>query len=109
MPSTDSITLTPDLPGTLALSPILATSSAIALAVLGLAALLSAVRMAKGPTLADRVIALDMLGSVVLAAIAVDAVRTGQRELLWVAVAMALLLFVGTLAFAFYMRRHPDA
>ncbi len=74
--------------------------TAVAFAGLVLSALLCLVRLARGPSLADRVVALDALVLVVVSGIAVHAVRTGDGTYLDVLVVVALLGFVGTVTVA---------
>lgn len=72
---------------------------------LGVAIVLVTVRLLRGPTLADRVVALDLLGTVTAGAIGLYAVASNQPVHLFVAISIALLLFVGTVAFAWYIER----
>jgi multicomponent Na+:H+ antiporter subunit F len=78
-------------------------TSLIALILLGLALLVSVVRIAIGPTLADRVLALDMMTVVAMGFVGAIAVRTGQFLYLDIAIALALLGFLATIAFARYI------
>lgn len=80
-------------------------SSLIALALLGLALLLSIVRIVIGPTLADRVLALDLMTMVTMGFIGAVAVRTGLMLYLDIAIALALLGFLATVALARYILR----
>jgi multicomponent Na+:H+ antiporter subunit F len=73
--------------------------------VLGLAILLVVFRLLRGPTLPDRVVALDMIGTLAAGAIAVYAVRENQPVFLFVAVVLALVMFVGTVAFGYYLEK----
>lgn len=77
----------------------------VGLPVLGLALLLALVRLAKGPTLADRVVALDLLGTLGISVVAVLALATRVSVYLDVAIVLALLSFLGTVAFAAYLER----
>ena len=77
----------------------------VGLTVLGLALLLTLVRLAKGPTIADRVVALDLLGTLGISVVAVAALATGNAVYLDVAIVLALLAFLGTVAFAAYRER----
>lgn len=74
-------------------------------AMLGVAIVFITIRLLRGPSLADRVIALDLLGTVAAAAIGLHAVARNEPVYLYVAMAIALLLFVGTVAFAYYIER----
>ena len=57
-------------------------------------------RMAMGPSAPDRMVAIDVLGTVVVGVIAILAVMTGKAYLLDVVLVWALVSFVGTLALA---------
>jgi multicomponent Na+:H+ antiporter subunit F len=75
----------------------------LTLTLLSLAALLTFIRLVRGPTLPDRVIALDLIGVLVVCALVVVAASTGQRAFLDVAIVVALISFVGTVAYAQYI------
>ncbi|MCA9966867.1 MAG: cation:proton antiporter [Anaerolineales bacterium] len=64
---------------------------------------LSFVRVWRGPTLPDRVVALDILTTVGIGITAVYAVITEQDVWLDVATVLALISFLGTIAFAYYI------
>ncbi|MEL6739206.1 MAG: monovalent cation/H+ antiporter complex subunit F [Planctomycetota bacterium] len=76
------------------------TSSVLAL---GVAA--SLVRLVQGPTLADRVVALDLIGFLLLGVLAAFSIVTQRPSVLFVVVVAALILFLGTAAFAIYLDR----
>jgi multicomponent Na+:H+ antiporter subunit F len=69
------------------------------------AMLLALVRLIIGPSLADRVLALDLMATIAVAIVAVYAMAYEQPLLLDVAAVLALVAFVGTIAFALYMER----
>ena len=75
----------------------------IGLTLLTITILLSFTRLLRGPTLPDRVVALDMLTSVGIGVTAVYAVLTDQPVFLDVATILALISFLGTIAFARYI------
>lgn len=77
----------------------------VCLAGLALAGLLCVVRLVLGPSVPDRVVALDALLLVVVAGIAVGAVATGEGDFLGVLVAVSLLGFVGTATVARFVER----
>lgn len=81
----------------------LSLATTITLSLLTLAFLLTAIRIARGPTLPDRILALDMLASVAIGYIAVVAVKTGYTLYLDVAIALGLVAFLSTVAFARYV------
>ena len=65
--------------------------------------LLAMVRLVKGPTSADRVVALDAINTLVVAAMIVLGVVVHQFIFIDVAIIYALLSFVGTLYIAKYL------
>jgi multicomponent Na+:H+ antiporter subunit F len=72
---------------------------------LALALLLALIRLIRGPSLADRVVALDLIAIFAAATIALAAITTGRSELIIVAIVLSLLMFMGTVAFAMYLER----
>ena len=80
-----------------------------ALITLGVALLLAVVRLVRGPTLPDRIVAMDLVGVLVVGLIVVLAASTGVRATLDAAIVIALIGFVGTIAYATYVQRgHPE-
>lgn len=75
-------------------------ASRFAIVVLVLATLLTVWRVVVGPTLPDRVVALDMLVGIVIGFIAVIALRTGYTLYIDIAIALGLVGFLATIAFA---------
>ena len=63
-------------------------------------------RLLRGPTFADRVVALDMLALLGIAFIGVVALATEEYAYLDVAIALALVGFLATVAFARYIYRN---
>ena len=82
------------------LGPILSASLTFAFVVLSLALLLCVYRVIKGPTLPDRVVALDMLVAVAIGLIAAIGIYTGFTLYVDIAIALALVGFLATVAFA---------
>jgi multicomponent Na+:H+ antiporter subunit F len=82
---------------------ILSWSTLIALIILGLALLISVIRIIIGPTLGDRVLALDLMTVIAMGLVGTIAVRTGLMLYLDIAIALALLGFLATVAFARYI------
>ena len=80
-------------------------ASLIALVILALALVVSTVRIIIGPSLADRVLALDLMTVVAMGFIGAVAVRTGLMLYLDIALALALLGFLATVALARYIVR----
>lgn len=74
-------------------------------ALLAASFLLVIYRIIRGPNLPDRAVALDVLTSLVVGILVVDAVKTGQSTFLPVGLVLALLAFLGTVAFSYYLER----
>ncbi|MCY7365992.1 MAG: sodium:proton antiporter [Frankiaceae bacterium] len=81
----------------------------ICLVGLTIAAGLCLVRLVRGPSVPDRIVALDALLLVVVAGIAVGAAATGDGDFLAVLVAVSLLGFVGTVTVARFVERRGAA
>jgi multicomponent Na+:H+ antiporter subunit F len=76
-----------------------------ALVLLVLSGLGFLIRLLRGPSLADRVVALDGLLTVSVMAIAAYGALVGSNEYAVVAVVVALIAFVGSATFARYIER----
>ena len=79
-----------------------------ALTLLPIAAVLTFIRLAKGPTLPDRVIAIDLIGVLLVCLLVVVAGVTAAQAFLDVAMVVALISFVGTVAYARYIEREKS-
>jgi len=79
--------------------------SQITLVMLGLALLVAFIRLVKGPTLPDRIVAMDLFGVLVVGLIVVLAGWSGVRATLDAAIVIALVGFLGTIAYATYVER----
>jgi multicomponent Na+:H+ antiporter subunit F len=75
------------------------------LPVLALSIVLVFVRFLLGPSLSDRVVSLDLLITIGIGMIAVYAVVTNQPTFLDIAMILALIAFLGTVAFAYYLEK----
>lgn len=74
-----------------------------AMVILGVA--LAAIRLIKGPTLADRIVALDMMTVQLVAFGALSALQARSAAFLDVAVVLALVGFLATVCLARYLER----
>lgn len=72
---------------------------------LSLAMLAVVYRFLKGPTLPDRMIVMDLLSSVVISLAIVFGILTGLDHYLSIAVSVALIAFMGSVAFAYYLTK----
>lgn len=80
-------------------------STYISVVIIGLSILFIFIRLVIGPTIEDRIVALDLLAANAIAFIAVYSIQSGTTTFLDVGVILALLAFLGTVAFAFYLER----
>lgn len=78
-------------------------ATSIGFVLLGAAMLLLLIRILRGPTLGDRILALDTMTLVGVGMIAVFAARTGFYLYLDVAIALGLVGFLSTVALARYL------
>lgn len=85
------------------MSPTLALAGNGLLALLTVAMALAALRLALGPSLADRVVAFDVVAAAGVAMAALAAVLWQAPVLLDVALVLAVIAFIGTVAVARYL------
>jgi multicomponent Na+:H+ antiporter subunit F len=78
-------------------------ATAITLSLIGIALVLTLIRFALGPTLADRILCLDTITVLAASAIGTYAIRTGLYLYSDIAVALGLVAFLSTAAFARYL------
>ncbi len=76
----------------------------ITFAALSISLILSLIRIMVGPSLPDRVVALDLVAFLVIGFIATYSISVEQPVFLDAAIVLALIAFLGTLAFARYVR-----
>lgn len=87
---------------------VLAHATTLVLGILIVALLLTIVRLIRGPTLADRILALDMFTTLAIGFIAAIAIRTGFSLYLDIAISIGLLGFLTTVALARYLLRQAE-
>jgi multicomponent Na+:H+ antiporter subunit F len=62
-------------------------------------------RVMKGPTVADRVVAIEIMGVIVVGICVVLSISTGKAYLIDIGIAWIILSFIGTLTMAKYLGR----
>ena len=77
----------------------------ISLAILVLAMLLMLYRVVKGPTTADRVIALDSIGIALISIVALLSILLDTTMYFEVILLLSILAFIGTVAFSKFLER----
>ncbi len=82
-----------------------AKSAGIVLVVLSIAMFLAVLRLIRGPSLPDRVVALDLVITIGVGILATYAVIMRDVAILDAGIVAALIAFLGTVAFASYLER----
>jgi len=77
----------------------------VILPILAVSLILVFVRLFKGPEVVDRVVALDLLITMGVGVIAVYSISTGQNTFLDVGLILALIAFLSTIAFSYYLEK----
>ncbi len=72
--------------------------------VLSLSLLMAFIRLARGPSLPDRVVALELIASIVVGMIGVHAIDTGVTAYLDIAIVLALTAFLAAIGFARFIQ-----
>jgi multicomponent Na+:H+ antiporter subunit F len=80
-------------------------ASRFAIVVLLISILFALVRLIKGPDAADRIVALDLISMLIVAFLATESIYAGETSFLDVAIAYALIAFLGTAALARFLMR----
>jgi len=75
------------------------------LILLTLAILFAFIRLVIGPDPADRIVALDLISVLIVAYLGAVSIYTGEKTFLDVAIAYALIAFLGTVALARFRER----
>jgi multicomponent Na+:H+ antiporter subunit F len=86
-----------------------AATAWVMLAVLSGALVLAFIRLVRGPSLPDRVVALDVAATLIVGMVGLYSIAQSQPVLLRVAMTAALINFVGTVAFAWYLQRRVSS
>jgi multicomponent Na+:H+ antiporter subunit F len=86
----------------------LTTIANIVLVVLSAAIAIVFVRLVKGPSLPDRVVAMDLLGTLTVSLLVVGAAAAGERAFLDAALIIALIGFVSNIAYARFIERKGE-
>jgi multicomponent Na+:H+ antiporter subunit F len=74
-------------------------------ALLSLSLFLAFFRLVRGPSLPDRVVALDLIAALAVGILGVDSIVMDQPAYLDAAIVLGLIAFLGTVAFARYLER----
>ena len=78
----------------------LSVATLVTMVAVAVSILVASLRVMRGPSLPDRVVALDLVGLLAVSVISVVAIATQKPVLLDAAIALALIAFLSTVAFA---------
>lgn len=79
-----------------------------AIIILSICLVLTMVRFIIGPSLPDRVSAFDLFASNIIGITCIYAVLTSATALLDIAIILALIAFLGSMSFAYYLLKRLD-
>jgi multicomponent Na+:H+ antiporter subunit F len=77
----------------------------VSIILIGLSLLIICVRLAIGPSIEDRIVAIDLFFANAIGFVGVYSIQNNTTTFLDVGVIIALLAFLGTIAFSFYLER----
>lgn len=78
----------------------------IALILLSFSIVLVFIRIVLGPSLPDRVISFDLIGTITIGMIAIYSIITGVESYMDAAIILSLVMFLGAIAFAYFMKKN---
>ncbi len=93
------------------MSPVLSPAINIAFLLVMLGVVGGFIRLVKGPSLPDRIVALDLMTVQIVSFCGLYAIQSGQRAFVDVAIVLALVGFLATVALARFVerrQRRPD-
>jgi multicomponent Na+:H+ antiporter subunit F len=77
----------------------------ISIIIVSVSFLLMFIRLAIGPSIEDRIVALDLLSIAAIAFIGIYSIKFESRQILDVGIILSILAFLVTVAFAYYLER----
>ena len=77
----------------------------IILPLLSFSIVLVFIRFLKGPSIVDRIIALDLIVTIGIGIISIYSIINNQPNFLDIALILALIAFLGTVAFTYYLEK----
>ncbi len=75
------------------------------MAALAIATALGIVRLIRGPSMPDHVVALDLIGTIFAGVITVYAIRVDEPVYIYASLVLGLVLFLGTVAIGYFLER----
>lgn len=77
----------------------------LSIVLIGISLLIIFIRLAIGPTIEDRIVAIDLFFANAIGFVGVYAISNNTTTFLDVGIIIALLAFLGTIAFSYYLER----
>lgn len=87
------------------MSSLISISTTISIIILVIGMVFAFIRLIRGPSLPDRVVALDVIATMAVGALSLVSIQTGQQILLDVALSIALITFLGTVALSMSLEK----
>ncbi len=84
---------------------ILNIASLIAFGLITMGMLLAAIRLFIGPSVPDKIVALDLIASLSIGMVLTLVLYSGESVYLDIAIFIALIVFIGTVAISKYLKR----
>lgn len=72
---------------------------------LGVAVLLAGIRLIKGPSTVDRIVALDLMAGIAIGFSVLLAIEHNDSAYLNIALCLAVIVFIGTVALTLYLEK----
>jgi multicomponent Na+:H+ antiporter subunit F len=76
---------------------------------LSVACMAALYRLVKGPTIPDRIIVIDLVASITIGITLLVVLLTGKPVFINIAMVIALIVFMGNVAFARYLKRSAES
>jgi len=83
----------------------IAAAATLGMSVVAVGVALATLRLLRGPNIVDRIIALDVISALATGLVVLEAIRSGRALFLDIALVMAIILFLSTVAFALYYEK----
>lgn len=88
-------------------SNIIQIATTISFFMLSGALVIALIRLLKGPTAIDRIVTLDLVAGICLSCVTMLSISSNNSVFLNVALCIAIVAFLGTIAFVKYLERKP--
>ena len=87
------------------MNPYVENTMYVLILIMSVALVVACYRLMRGPSICDRIMALDLIAITIVAITALCAIAFGVTVLLDIAIVIALIGFVGTVAFSVFIQK----